>query len=79
MDLHLWGRPPWSRARARASVLRLPGPLSKRARMWWPNHGPGVTNCRRSRADLVVFLASDRAGNTTGSDYRIDGGFVTTL
>jgi NAD(P)-dependent dehydrogenase (short-subunit alcohol dehydrogenase family) len=30
-------------------------------------------------ADLVVFLASDRAGNTTGSDYRIDGGFVTTL
>jgi NAD(P)-dependent dehydrogenase (short-subunit alcohol dehydrogenase family) len=30
-------------------------------------------------ADLVVFLASDRPGNTTGSDYRIDGGFVTTL
>jgi NAD(P)-dependent dehydrogenase (short-subunit alcohol dehydrogenase family) len=30
-------------------------------------------------ADLVVFLASDRSGNTTGSDYRIDGGFVTTL
>ncbi|HWS92444.1 MAG TPA: SDR family oxidoreductase [Mycobacterium sp.] len=30
-------------------------------------------------ADLVVFLAGDRAGNTTGSDYRIDGGFVTTL
>jgi NAD(P)-dependent dehydrogenase (short-subunit alcohol dehydrogenase family) len=30
-------------------------------------------------ADLVLFLASDRAGNTTGSDYRIDGGYVTTL
>jgi NAD(P)-dependent dehydrogenase (short-subunit alcohol dehydrogenase family) len=30
-------------------------------------------------ADLVVFLASDRSGNTTGSDYRVDGGFVTTL
>lgn len=30
-------------------------------------------------ADLVVFLASDRAGNTTGSDYRIDGGYVGTL
>jgi NAD(P)-dependent dehydrogenase (short-subunit alcohol dehydrogenase family) len=30
-------------------------------------------------ADLVVFLASDRAGNTTGADYRIDGGLVTTL
>jgi NAD(P)-dependent dehydrogenase (short-subunit alcohol dehydrogenase family) len=30
-------------------------------------------------ADLVVFLASDRAGNTTGADYRINGGFVTTI
>jgi NAD(P)-dependent dehydrogenase (short-subunit alcohol dehydrogenase family) len=30
-------------------------------------------------ADLVLFLASDRAGNINGSDYRIDGGFVGTL
>ena len=30
-------------------------------------------------ADLVVFLASDRSANTTGSDVRIDGGFITTL
>ena len=30
-------------------------------------------------ADLVVFLASDRAGNITGSDFTIDGGLVTTL
>jgi NAD(P)-dependent dehydrogenase (short-subunit alcohol dehydrogenase family) len=30
-------------------------------------------------ADLVVFLASDRTGNITGSDYRIDGGYVTTV
>lgn len=30
-------------------------------------------------ADLIVFLASDRAGNTTGSDYRIDGGLISTL
>lgn len=29
-------------------------------------------------ADLVVFLASDRAGNILGSDFRIDGGFVPT-
>jgi NAD(P)-dependent dehydrogenase (short-subunit alcohol dehydrogenase family) len=30
-------------------------------------------------ADLIVFLASDRAGNINGADYRIDGGFVGTL
>lgn len=30
-------------------------------------------------AALVVFLASDRAGNTTGADFVIDGGLITTL
>ncbi len=30
-------------------------------------------------ADLVLFLASDRAANITGSDVLIDGGLVTTL
>jgi NAD(P)-dependent dehydrogenase (short-subunit alcohol dehydrogenase family) len=30
-------------------------------------------------ADLTVFLASDRSGNTTGADVRIDGGYVTTI
>jgi NAD(P)-dependent dehydrogenase (short-subunit alcohol dehydrogenase family) len=30
-------------------------------------------------ADLVVLLASERAGNTTGSDFVIDGGLVATL
>jgi NAD(P)-dependent dehydrogenase (short-subunit alcohol dehydrogenase family) len=30
-------------------------------------------------ADLVIFLASDRAGNVTGSDFIIDGGLTTSL
>jgi NAD(P)-dependent dehydrogenase (short-subunit alcohol dehydrogenase family) len=30
-------------------------------------------------ADLVVLLASERAGNVTGSDFMIDGGLVKTL
>lgn len=30
-------------------------------------------------ADLVVLLASERAGNTTGSDFVIDGGLISTL
>ena len=30
-------------------------------------------------ADLVVLLASSRAGNLTGADLRIDGGLVSTL
>ncbi|MEU0965486.1 SDR family oxidoreductase [Streptomyces sp. NPDC005917] len=32
----------------------------------------------REIADLVVFLAGDRAANILGSDLRIDGGFVPT-
>jgi NAD(P)-dependent dehydrogenase (short-subunit alcohol dehydrogenase family) len=30
-------------------------------------------------ADLVLFLASKRAGNITGSDFVIDGGLIKTL
>jgi NAD(P)-dependent dehydrogenase (short-subunit alcohol dehydrogenase family) len=30
-------------------------------------------------ADLALFLASDRSANTTGSDFLIDGGLITTL
>jgi NAD(P)-dependent dehydrogenase (short-subunit alcohol dehydrogenase family) len=51
-----------------------PGAVSTRR---WMEQG-GLTTPEEV-ADLVIFLASDRAGNTTGSDYRIDGGYVTTL
>jgi NAD(P)-dependent dehydrogenase (short-subunit alcohol dehydrogenase family) len=30
-------------------------------------------------ADLVAFLASDRAANITGVDYVIDGGLIQTM
>jgi NAD(P)-dependent dehydrogenase (short-subunit alcohol dehydrogenase family) len=30
-------------------------------------------------ADLIVFLASERAANITGADYVIDGGLISTL
>ena len=30
-------------------------------------------------ADLALFLASDRADNITGSDFRIEGGLINTL
>ncbi|HXZ76527.1 MAG TPA: SDR family oxidoreductase, partial [Streptosporangiaceae bacterium] len=30
-------------------------------------------------ADLVLFLASDRALNITGADFVIDGGLIQTL
>jgi NAD(P)-dependent dehydrogenase (short-subunit alcohol dehydrogenase family) len=30
-------------------------------------------------ADLIVFLASERAGNVTGADFTIDGGLIKTL
>jgi NAD(P)-dependent dehydrogenase (short-subunit alcohol dehydrogenase family) len=33
----------------------------------------------RGVADLVLLLASDRAGNVTGADFVIDGGLITTL
>lgn len=38
-----------------------------------PLHHPGEV------ADLAVFLASSRSGNTTGADVRVDGGYVATL
>ena len=30
-------------------------------------------------ADLILFLASERAANITGADFTIDGGLIKTL
>lgn len=34
---------------------------------------------RRRIAAQLLFLAGERAGNVTGSDFMIDGGLVKTL
>jgi NAD(P)-dependent dehydrogenase (short-subunit alcohol dehydrogenase family) len=33
---------------------------------------------RNEIAEIVLMLASDRAGNVTGADFVIDGGLITT-
>ena len=42
-------------------------------------HSTGRFTRPEEAADLVLLLASGRAGNVTGSDFVIDGGLIKTL
>jgi NAD(P)-dependent dehydrogenase (short-subunit alcohol dehydrogenase family) len=49
---------------------------------WWRSLNVNLMSAvRTTRAALpvVLLLASDRAGNVTGSDFVIDGGLIKTL
>ena len=63
-----------------ATVARANGSTADEvARQTAANASTGRFTYPQEVADLALFLASDRAANVTGSDFRIDGGLITTL
>ena len=68
---------------SRRGRRRSPGPPGSIRRRWPRIAAAGAVTGRFTRpaevADLVLVLASDRAGNVTGADFSIDGGLVQTL
>jgi NAD(P)-dependent dehydrogenase (short-subunit alcohol dehydrogenase family) len=66
-----------------ATVARASGVDAETARQQVVASQGGLATGRFTRpeevADLVVLLASGRAGNTTGADFVIDGGLIKTL
>jgi NAD(P)-dependent dehydrogenase (short-subunit alcohol dehydrogenase family) len=66
-----------------ATVAKATGVDRETARKQVTEQQGGLATGRFTRpeevADLVLFLASDRAANITGSDFVIDGGLIKTL
>ena len=62
---------------ARRSARR-PGPGRGRAARRPPAGGDRAVHPAEEVADLVLYLAGDRAGNITGAEFLIDGGLIPT-
>jgi NAD(P)-dependent dehydrogenase (short-subunit alcohol dehydrogenase family) len=66
-----------------ATVAKASGVDTETARKQVVASQGGIVTGRFTRpdevADLVLFLASERSGNITGSDFVIDGGLIKTL
>ena len=55
------------------------GTMEETLRGFGASHPIGRVGTVEEVAELVVYLASDRAGFCTGSDYAIDGGLRAQL
>ena len=62
-----------------ADLHRGDRPVEEVLRDWGRSHPLGRIAQPAEVAELVAFLASDRASFITGADYRVDGGLLATI